>query len=379
METINEEITHLDLCSGIGGFALAIADAGRRTDRDVSTIAFCEPDKFCQQVLGKHWPEVPIYEDVKTFPSDFGNVNVLTAGYPCQPFSQAGQRKGTADDRHIWPWVLEIVKQTRPTLCVFENVVGHLSMGIDEVLLSLSNAGYHAWPLVFGAVSKNAPHRRQRVWIIAYAHSHGEPDVSINDSSRQRFVGNVADTEGSGCAEGNSEKRRIQKRLIQSDKQKRGEVAGEFKRCDQPCGEDVADPTSKFSNDGFGQVSTEKAGEGRIRGETGTGRANVADTQSVRIQGHRASGEQEPSTFVRKKVSVRSSEGSRQADSKAISRLGRTFDGLSSWVDGNWERGVPRVTEGQKDRAKRLKALGNAIVPQVASEIFTAIFESELI
>lgn len=281
---VNEDITHLDLCSGIGGFALALADAGRRTDRNVRTVAFCEQEQFCQQVLGKHWPDVPIYDDVKTFPKDFGKVDVLTAGYPCQPFSQAGKRKGTADDRHIWPWVLEIVKQTRPSVCVFENVVGHISLGIDTVLLDLANEGYHAWPIILGAVSKNAPHRRQRVWIIAY---------------------DLADTEGSGCGGGDSSERGLRERQLQSQEQGRGEVGRETEGRSSPCGEQTQRP--------------------------------------------------------------------------AFGKLGRTFDGLSTWVDGDWERGVPRVTEGQKDRGKRLKALGNAIVPQVASEIFTAIFESELI
>tara|TARA_E500000305_G_scaffold108303_1_gene110361 strand:+ start:646 stop:1533 length:888 start_codon:yes stop_codon:yes gene_type:complete len=281
---MNEEITHLDLCSGIGGFALALADSGRRTDRNVRTIAFCEPDKFCKQILNKHWPNVPIYDDVKTFPKDFGKVDVLTGGYPCQPFSQAGLRKGTADDRHIWPYIIEIVKQTRPTLCVFENVVGHISLGIDTVLLDLANEGYHAWPIILGAVSKNASHRRQRVFIVCTE---------------------LANTKGSGCGGGNSSERGLRERQLQSEEQGRGALGRETEGCSSPCGEQTQRP--------------------------------------------------------------------------AFSGLGRTFDGLSSWVDGNWERGVPRVTQGQKDRAKRLKALGNSICPQVLSEIFTAILGSELI
>ena len=374
METINEEITHLDLCSGIGGFALAIADAGRRTNRDVSTIAFCEPEQFCQQVLGKHWPEVPIYNDVKTFPKDFGKVSILTGGYPCQSFSQAGQRKGEADHRYIWPWIIEIVKQTRPNVAVFENVVGHISLGIDTVLLDLATEGYHAWPIILGAVSKNAPHRRQRVWIIAYAHSHGEPDVSINDSSRQRFVGNVADTEGSGCAEGDSEKRRIQKRLIQSEEQKRSEVAGEFKRCDQPCGENVADTDSPRQQQSYKEMETRSSEQ--FDSGSFQPRENVADTKFSKLQGS-----SEKQVYGQSDIQGQSGRSSEDASKRSptFSGLGRTFDGLSTWVDKDWEQGVPRVTKGQKDRAKRLKALGNAIVPQVASEIFTAIFESELI
>jgi len=283
-----EETTHLDLCSGIGGFALALNDAARRTDRNVRTVAFCEPDKFCKQVLNKHWPEVPIYDDVKTFPRDFGKVNILTAGYPCTPFSQAGKRKGSADDRHIWPWVLEIVKQTRPDVAVFENVVGHISMGLDEVLLDLENEGYRAWPIILGAVSKNAPHRRQRVWIVA---------------------NNMADT------------------LCDTERAAH--------RIDQGIGQQYGD-----------EPDIGKRREvGSHPGDSGE---NVADFKS---QG--------------------------QTQGSAISGLGGTFDGLSAWVDGDWERGVPRVIEGQKDRAKRLMALGNSIVPQVASEIFTAIFQAE--
>ena len=280
-----EKTTHLDLCSGIGGFALAIADAARRTDRNVFTIAFCEPDKFCQQVLNKHWPEVPIYDDVKTFPKDFGKVDILTAGYPCQPFSQAGKRKGTADDRHIWPWVLKIVEQTRPHVAVFENVVGHISMGLDEVLLDLENEGYHAWPCVLGAISKNAPHRRQRVWIVAY-----------------NMANTVSDTER------------------------------------------AAHWIDKGVSQQYGHEPD--IGQGRqVGSDAGDSGENVAKDAQERWS--------------------------------VISGLGRTFDGLSAWVDEDWERGVPRVTEGQKDRAKRLMALGNSIVPQVASEIFTAIFKAE--
>ena len=354
---------HLDLCSGIGGFALALADAGRRTNRNVSTVAFCEPEQFCQQVLRKHWPEVPIYDDVKTFPKNFGKVDILTAGYPCQPFSVASsKRKGTADDRHIWPWIIEIVKQTRPSVCVFENVVGHISLGIDEVLLDLATEGYHAWPIILGAVSKNAPHRRQRVFICAF---------------------DLADTQGSGCGGGNSSERKLRERQLQSEEQGRRKVGRETEGRSEPCGENVADTGGERCKQS--RTTGKMAQKGRKKEVTGreldvfttSGNPNVANAQSVRIQGHGASGEQEPYAHEKEELSVCGSEGSGQTQRSAISRLGGAFDGLSAWVDGDWERGVPRVTEGQKDRAKRLKALGNAIVPQVASELFTAIFEAD--
>ena len=372
---MNEETTHLDLCSGIGGFALAIADAAKRTDRNVSTIAFCEPDKFCQQVLAKHWPDVAIYDDVKTFPRDFGKVDILTAGYPCQPFSQAGKRKGTADDRHIWPWVLGIVKQTRPDVCVFENVVGHISMGLDEVLLDLENEGYHAWPCIIGAVSKNAPHRRQRVWIVAYANSQSEPDGSQHE---QRMV---ADTGGKRCEPSGTTEKMDQKGRRE---EVRGRELNVFTTSGNPNVADTDSGTERATHridQGIGQQYGDEPdiGQGReVGSHLGDSGEDVADTQSKRIQGHGASGEQEPQAYAGQKIPVCGGERGGQTEGPVISRMGGTFDGLSTWVDGDWERGVPRVTEGQKDRAKRLKALGNAIVPQVASEIFTAIFESDL-
>ena len=399
---MNEEITHLDLCSGIGGFALAIADAGRRADRNVRTAAFCEPDKFCQQVLNKHWPDVPIYEDVKTFPKDFGKVDVLTGGYPCQPFSQAGKRKGTADDRHIWPWIIEIVKQTRPSVCVFENVVGHISLGIDTVLLDLATEGYHAWPIILGAVSKNAPHRRQRVWIIAFDlgdtkhNGSSSSEVSgrlldqsekqkgkeeIGESTRASGASrNVADTKGSGCGGGDSSERGISERELQSEEQGRCEVGRETEGRSEPCGEDVADTNGEGlqRHSGSNGQGSRKQGRWQITDEGLPRRKkDVSNTMRQRGRGW-SSGDKDAEDVGQRSSSAW--DNARGMETRHFkSRLGRTFDGLSSWVDGNWERGVPRVTKGQKDRAKRLKALGNAIVPQVASEIFTAIFESELI
>ena len=311
---MNEEITHLDLCSGIGGFALALADAGRRTDRNVHTIAFCEPDKFCQQVLTKHWPDTPVYDDVKTFPKEFGKVSILTSGYPCQAFSQAGLRKGTADDRHIWPWVLEITKQTRPDVAVFENVVGHISMGLDAVLLDLENEGYNAWPCVLGAISQNAPHRRQRVWIVCYD-----------------MADTISDTKGAA--------HRLNKGI--------GEQHGHEQNISQ--GREVG---SYFGDSGQDVADTDSE---QRRSRNSKGQDAEAVGQPPRHSGHYTRGMEKRSAF---------------------SGLGGTFNGLSTWVDADWERGVPRVTTGQKDRAKRLKALGNSIAPQVASEIFQAVLKT---
>ena len=163
---------HLDLFSGIGGFALAARWAG------IETVAFCEKDAFCQKVLKKHWPDVPIYDDIKDFDgTQFTGIDLLTGGYPCQPFSLAGKRKGEEDDRHLWPEMLRVIEQARPAFILSENVAGHVSMGLDDVLFDLESLGYAARPLIIPACAVDADHRRDRVWIIAHAELHGRNEA----------------------------------------------------------------------------------------------------------------------------------------------------------------------------------------------------------
>jgi DNA (cytosine-5)-methyltransferase 1 len=160
---------HVDLCSGIGGFALGFEWAGLSRP-----VLFCDIEPWSRKVLRKHWPDVPIAEDVKELANDPNGLipdtdprrTILTAGYPCQPFSLAGERRGTEDDRHIWPYILSIVQRKRPSWCVFENVYGHVSMGLDEVLSNLEGQGYATRPFIVPACATDAPHRRDRVWII---------------------------------------------------------------------------------------------------------------------------------------------------------------------------------------------------------------------
>ena len=158
--------THIDLFSGIGGFALAARWAG------IETVAFCEIEPFAHRVLRKNFPGVPIIKDVRDFPADeFQRPFILTGGYPCQPFSQAGKRRGEEDDRHLWPAMFEIIRSCRPDWVLAENVAGHVSMGLDEVLSDLESEGYTTQPLIIPACAVDAPHRRDRVWIMAHAKS----------------------------------------------------------------------------------------------------------------------------------------------------------------------------------------------------------------
>jgi len=161
----------LDLFSGIGGFSIGLEKAG------FETVAFCEIEEYPRAVLRRHWPDVPIYGDIKQLTGEQlradGIVpNLICGGYPCQPFSVAGQRRGAEDDRHLWPEVHRLVTEIRPSWCIFENVAGHIKLGLDEVLSDLEGEGYAARTYNIPACAVDARHQRQRVWIVAHTR-HG--------------------------------------------------------------------------------------------------------------------------------------------------------------------------------------------------------------
>ena len=188
--------THLDLFSGIGGFALAAQWAGFRT------IGFCEIDKWCRKVLAKNFladsagaqcngstgkgmpstrrPSIrlssscPIIGDIWDLDGrDFADVTLITGGFPCQPFSCAGKRRGKEDDRHLWPEMLRVVAEARPLFILAENVAGIINMELDTVLSDLEAIGYATRAFVIPACGVDAPHRRNRVWIVGYADNGG--------------------------------------------------------------------------------------------------------------------------------------------------------------------------------------------------------------
>ena len=215
-------MNHLDLFSGIGGFALAVDRVWPNSEH-----IFCDTDLFCQAVLRKHWPNSKIYGDIRTITNTDWNrlqeqgaeqqtggdrqlletitdtesgqprveeagdrgkniggrgeerIDLLTGGFPCQPFSQAGRRGGTADNRHLWPEMLRVIQLTTPTWVIAENVRGLLTIeqGVvfEQVCFDLEASGYEVQPLIIPAVSINAPHRRDRVWFIGYTKSERYP------------------------------------------------------------------------------------------------------------------------------------------------------------------------------------------------------------
>lgn len=150
------------LFSGIGGLDLGLERAGMRV------IWNCEIDSYASRVLKKHWPDVPNIGNIKKVNwNDIPRPDVLCGGYPCQPFSQAGQRQGEQDPRHLFPWVAEAICQLRPRYAIMENVPGHLSMGFGTVQGLLAEIGYDSrWDCV-PAAAVGAPHLRDRVFIIA--------------------------------------------------------------------------------------------------------------------------------------------------------------------------------------------------------------------
>ena len=152
------------LFAGIGGFDLGLERAGFTIKWQV------EIDPWCQRVLAKHWPRVKRYGDIKTI--DWGTiepVDLLCGGFPCQPFSLAGKQRGKADDRYLWPEVVRCLDALRPTWFLGENVPGLINLALDQVCADLESLGYAVWPVCVPACAVDAPHIRQRVWIVGYA------------------------------------------------------------------------------------------------------------------------------------------------------------------------------------------------------------------
>ena len=268
-------MTHLDLFSGIGGFALAANRCG------YETVAFVERDEFCKRVLRKHWPTVPIFDDIRDFDgTQFKGVRLLTGGFPCQPYSNAGLKLGAGDDRATWAEMLRVIEESRPSFVLGENVAGIVNMELDDVLASLEGAKYATQSFVIPALAVDARHRRDRVWILG-ADAMADP----NDPMRERKHASQGDGESGNTNE------------IGND------IAGD--------GKALADPTSQ-------------RGCSRL-----TEREDAADVG-------------QPSSVA----------------------------GFWQW---NSDADVCRTSHGLRNRAHRLRGLGNAIVSQVAEEIIRAI------
>ena len=169
----HEGLNVLDLFSGIGGFSLGLERAG------MTTVAFCEIEPFPRKVLQKNFPGVPIYDDVRKLTAErlrtdgIDRVDLICGGFPCQPFSVAGKQRGKEDNRHLWPEMFRLVQECQPDWVIGENVAGFVEMALCDVSADLEGAGYEVQPFIIPACAVDAPHRRDRVWIVAYRKGGG--------------------------------------------------------------------------------------------------------------------------------------------------------------------------------------------------------------
>ena len=338
----------LDLFSGIGGFSYA----GEKLVGGYETVAFCEYDKHAQKVLRKHWPDTEIIDDVRELANDAerfrGSVDIICGGYPCQPFSLAGVRRGDKDDRHLWPEMLRIIQAVRPTWVIGENVAGHISMGLDTVLSDLEAEGYQARCFVIPAVAADARHRRDRCWVIAHAGREGQPDGSINEQRLERAIMGNTQYDGSSAVRDIGRVQREPDRKTQEIEQSEGsssgaEAVGNAEDVRRNIRQDTEREGSKDQQD------KPKSG---IRGEPIRSDKDVPNADSQRLQG------------VGQKRDDEGSAGLRSGEAR--------------WQKSFWEPepAICRVANGVSGRVHRLKQLGNSIVPQVAARILWAIKEA---
>ena len=319
-------MTHGSLFSGIGGFDLAARWMGW------NNVFHVERDPFCRQVLAHHFPESQSFDDVKAFDATpfRGRLRVLSGGFPCQPFSAAGKRAGTSDDRYLWPEMFRIIREARPTYVVAENVRGLISwnegMVLDTVCADLEGEGYEVFPVVLPAASVNAPHRRDRIWIVAHAHD-------------QRGAGGPRQVQGAD-----------------------GEVPQRDDHA-EPCDAGAADATNtndKLREQWDGAGEAERTTEQKIRTEPSCGPRDAQRNAPHPRSGRRTQDDQQHTSKDHQSTCT----GWERFPT--VAPICSRDDGLSLRLDG--------ITF-PKWRRESIKAYGNAIVPQVAFQIFQALNE----
>lgn len=320
----------LDLFSGIGGFSLGLERAG------MQTVAFCEIDPYCRRVLAKHWPDVPIYDDVRTLTADALRrdgiaVDLICGGFPCQDLSFAGKRAGLEGARSgLWGEYRRLIGELRPRFVIVENVPGLLSLGMATVLGDLAALGYDATWDCLPASAIGAPHRRDRVWIVA--HTDGD---QLRQQSRR-----VHGTDRSGSAQPRNDG---EARSNMADTTNNGLGRRQQFEESSESARHVADADSRSGEAGLqrsgrkARTPTDQRRQGRVRN---------ADLHGLEV-GQGIAGD------------------TRQERSPAL--------GADWWLV---EPDVGRVAHGVPARVDRLKALGNAVVPQIPEIIGRAIMEA---
>jgi len=352
---VGKEFKHIGLFEGIGGFSLAARWAGWET------VAWCEWNEFGQKVLRHHFPEAEGFGDItKTDFTKYANrIDILTGGFPCQPYSLAGKRKGKEDERHLWPEMLRAIREIQPPWVVGENVFGLINwnggMVFNEVQADLETEGYEVWAYVLPACAINAPHRRDRVWFVAYSNiARLQKERAEQQTARTKQYGKLGENVSNTNCDG----------------------------CDQ-CNCNNEKHTSKRGFDALNDIEQVFTKNANSNGRTGNERESESSFRELR---HTCSGDNERIRADNGEV-ISTNPNSRRQPSK---ENGETESGriTETSVSNYWENfptqspicggddGLPTGLDGitfPKWRNESIKAYGNAIVPQVAYEIFKAI------
>jgi|TARA_R100001460_G_scaffold108014_1_gene157955 DNA (cytosine-5)-methyltransferase 1 len=419
---MNEKLKHLDLFSGIGGFALGLESTG-----GFETVGFCDNEPFAQKVLKKHWPDVPIYEDVRDVGVEtigYRGVDIITGGFPCQSISVAGLQKATEDNRWLWPEMFRIIKEIHPTYIIGENVRNLISIreGVvfEQVCTDLEGEGYEVQTYVLSASSQNAPHQRYRCWIVAYANNTGQSTnkrVRQNDWNKKgdntrRSSTNVADTNDNGHQRGCIETRNeiTAGKNAQSIRRTSTKDFGGSNNDGRNRKEPISDGSLQGSRDDNKTRAATATGvrelsEGEHNNQ-GTGTEDGYQEDNNRALVSQGSKRVQPSIYrgLEQNQTLSEDDQVRQRDDKGADSRMDTKDVANSdserqqeqWraesiqQEESWqaesfglkrqswwsvEPSVGRVANGIPNRVDRLKGLGNAVVPQIPAVLGRAILE----
>ena len=322
----------VSLFSGIGGMDLGLEATGH-----FKTILFSENNKFCQKILSKHWPDVPIIEDVRSINGkEIKEADVLVGGFPCQPWSVAGKRKGKDDSRHLWPEMFRIIKEAKPSIVIGENVPGIINtqMALGQCVLDLESEGYEVQPIVLPACSVNAPHRRYRVFIIAMVNSDNIRFKQHNETKKEEQVGRTETPIVSGGSF--------------MENSRRSEWWQQSSGNTESVGQGTFEETKWSAN-------SNSIGRPSERTEA------MADSLSRNVEAGRERQRQICKGYQREGIPDNASSGSE----------------IEGFTD-NWsvEPNVGRLANGVSDRVAKLKALGNAVVPQLTYIIGMSIIKA---
>jgi DNA (cytosine-5)-methyltransferase 1 len=387
VDTAKELPTVISFCSGYGGIerGLDLAGVKHRVLAYVEIEAFAIANLVAKMETGQLVP-APIYTDLKTFPAKIfrGCVDILTGGYPCQPFSAAGKRLGTEDPRHLWPFIRQHIQTIRPVRCLFENVEGHISLGLREVIGDLEGAGYRTTWGIFSAAEVGAPHQRKRVYILGSNTNYcagGTQQERKHEGAEEPAGCGVWGLAASDPADmANADRARQQTQRRESGAERETRLTGES-------GELANTSSQRFGGESQGQL--QQPG----RGEVVSPSENVADPKSQRgreIQSHGGGGA-ERGGEREGGGSIHSGEGHACRDfpdtgSEGLqgfwAECGLPKSGSKEQVGGGgddkstrlpspteWEPepGLGRVVDGCPDRVDRIRLLGNGVVPKTAA------------